>query len=244
MSMERAQAYQLDFFDIDADPCPYCGAMNGIDAIGYCPHVLSLSLEDEIVYVSDDFVAIAESVFGLPDVLASPEKKKAFLTESRWIPTKRGGLMRPTELVRAVEQAALDAGYELTVGDAQAIKPYHAVFVARSPAGRFPEGVVGMYERARELWPSMYLDDEWYLTADREKPDFADFYLKAHQLHEAAKAMTDPLESMLYYVNKKKSLCLRYGQRYVNPLEGFEIFETEHYERRHAYRLTDEKPID
>ena len=129
MSSQRAVAYHLDFFDIDDDPCPYCGAMNGIDSIGYCPHVLSLSLEDEIVYVSDDFVLAADAVFGLPDVLTTNEQKKEFLTESRQIPTKRGGLMTPAELVRAVELAVLEAGRELTVGDAQAIKPYHTVFI-------------------------------------------------------------------------------------------------------------------
>ena len=241
MSSQRAVAYHLDFFDIDDDPCPYCGAMNGIDSIGYCPHVLSLSLEDEIVYVSDDFVLAADAVFGLPDVLTTNEQKKEFLTESRQIPTKRGGLMTPAELVRAVELAVLEAGRELTVGDAQAIKPYHTVFIDKPFENVFPEGVESIHDRARDLWPSMYLDDAWYLNADREKPDFADFYKKAHEMHEQAKTMTQPLAAMLFFVNKKKSLCLRYGQRYLNPLDGFAEFDMENYERRSVYIPVDEK---
>ena len=244
MSLQRADAYHLDFFDIDDDPCPYCGAMNGIDTVGYCPHVLSLSVEDEIVYVSDDFVQVADAVFGLPDLLKTKEQKKAFLTESRHIPTKRAGLMRPAELVRAVEQAVLEAGCELTVGDAQAIKPYHAVFIETPFEGAFPEGVESVYDRARNLWPSMYLDDAWYLSADRDKPDFADFYMKAHDMHEQAKTMTQPLQAMLFYVNKKKSLCLRYGQCYVNPLDGFAEFEMDNYEHSLTYLPVDEKKAD
>ena len=217
----------LDFEETDnISVCPYCGFVNRIDGFNFCEHVLCISYINDIVHHSQDFVQVADALYGLN---MSESYDGTLLIDGTNVKTKKAGTIPTHGLIYGVREALRELKVEVIDDEISNCDSVEVIYCKEKLPERFVLNYQSIEEKAFALLSLIPLDCGWFVDADKSKEKYSEFFTKAIQLYGEHKQIISPVDSLLFYVNKKRRLCRQYQQKYFHAIEGLEQFEKEKF---------------